>query len=219
MNADIPYLHCWVRNSFISRSGGMEEAYAFAVQSFPGRALAFHCMLRSGAHYRGVPIHALATRPISRVRSLGDCQLWDCFSYRPIVTVFHYLQGHEAICYTQSGEIGGSYLFTIDWLPDGPAGWTTVPEQNKCGHVLALADGNLACLPTNRIAWRDGYFVGQTPDPRSRGYKVQAEVYQSEHSGADASSSEDYCYSPSWPARSPELTSGDDPYSRDPKVP
>lgn len=218
MNADIPYLRCYVRNSFLTGGTGTEEGYAFAVQSHPGRALGFHVMLKSGAHYRNLPIHALAARPDAKARSLGECQLWDCFSFRPVVTVFAYLQGHQAICYTQSGEIDGDYLFTVDWLPDQPCrpGWTVIPEQNKCGHVLSLADGNLACLPTNRIAWKDGYFIGQHPDPKSRGYRVQDEVYQAEHAGADASASDEYCYSPSWPARSPERTVGDDPYSRDP---
>ena len=118
MNCDIPYLPCWVRSSHISKQGGMEQGYAFAIQSVPGRALGFHVMLRSGAHYRNVPIHAIATRPISKERPLGDCQLWDCFSYKPEVTVFNYLRDHEAICYLRSGEVEGKYLFTVDWLPD-----------------------------------------------------------------------------------------------------
>lgn len=196
MNADIPYLRCFIRREFLSGSAGMEEAYAFAIQSCAGRALAFHAMLRSGAHYRGVPIHGLALTPDAPLRSLGDCQLWDCFSSRPVVTVFAYLKDHEAICYTRGGKIGGVYLFTVDWLPDSPErpGFTLTPEQNKCGHVLALDDGNLACLPTNRIAWKDGYFCGSSPDPRTMGYRVQEDVYQSEDSAFDVSATPDYLY-------------------------
>jgi len=198
MNADIPYLPCWVRANHISRMGGMEQGYAFAIQSVPGRALGFHVMLRSGAHYRNVPIHALATQPISKARPLGDCQLWDCFSYRPEVTVFSYLRDHEAICYLRSNAVDGTYLFTVDWLPDSweRPGFTMIPDQNKCGHVMALSDGNLACLPTNRIAWRDAYFIGNSPNPQAREYKVQDRVYQAEDSAWDVSRDEGYFYGP-----------------------
>lgn len=195
MNADIPYLRCYVRLPYISKRAGMEEAYAFAVQSYPGRALAFHVMLQSGAHYRGVPIHAIALTRDAKERDLQDCALWDCFTFRPIVHCYGYLREHEAICYTRSGEVEGRYLFTVDWLPDdsGP-GFTHLPEQNKCAHVLALEDGNLAALPTNRIAWMDGFFIGRHPDPRGMDYVVQEEVWQAEDATFDASRDCNYIY-------------------------
>jgi hypothetical protein len=215
MNADIPYLPVWVRRSFIARGGGVEQGYAFAIQSHPGRALAFHVMLKSGAHYRGVPIHALQLYPISKSRDLGDCQLWDCFTYNSVVHCYSYLRDHEAECYLRSGRVGGSYLFTVDWLPDfrGP-GFTHLPDQNKCGHVMALEDGNLACLPTNRIAWKDGYFIGARPTPALQNYKVQDEVYQAESSAWDVSRDESYFYSPHGAAASPSEGPNVGPYYR-----
>lgn len=196
MNADIPYIRCWVRTGIISKLEGMEEAYAFAIQSIPGRALGFHCMLQSGAHYRNVPIHAIALEKDAPPRELKNCQLWDCFSARPSVHVFSYLQEHEGICYTRDGEMHGTYLFTVDWLPESPErpGWTLRPEQNKCAHVMALADGNLAALPTNRIAFKDAYFIGHNPDPIRRQYIVQEEIYQAEDSAFDVSTSTEYHY-------------------------
>lgn len=197
MNADIPYLRCNVRRSYISNGSGFEEAYAFAIQSVPGRALGFHVMLKSGAHYRGVPIHAISLS-LGAGRPLEECQLWDCFSSRPVVTVFSYLRDHEADCYLRSAKVSGQYLFTVDWLPDSPErpGWTLQPEQNKCAHVLALEDGNICALPTNRIAWKDGYFVGRNPCPRTMGYTVQDEVYQAESCAFDVSQDERYVYGP-----------------------
>jgi|694.fasta_scaffold01126_12 hypothetical protein len=198
MNADIPYLRVWVDNSFTTGCPGQEEGYAFAIQSYPARALAFHVMLKSGAHFRNLPIHALALREGAATEELENCQLWDCFSFRPVVTVFAYLLEHEAVCYTRRGPIPGEYLFTVDWLPDSLSapGWLARPEQAKCAHVLALATGRLAALPTNRVAWKDGYFVGDSPDPRSRGYRVQEEVYRSESSSFDASGSSEWAYGP-----------------------
>jgi len=189
MNSDIPYLRCWVRRQFISDRTGVEEGYAFAIQSTPGRCLGFHVMLKSGAHYRNVPIHAIALQPDAPSIPLGDCQLWDCFSFTPEVHVFRYLQDHEAVCYLRSSPRNGVYLFTVDWLPDSPThpGWTQRPEQNKCAHVLHLEDGNLCALPTNRVAWKDAYFIGSCPEPRGHGYTVQEEVWQAEDSAFDVS--------------------------------
>ena len=197
MNADIPYLKCLVRGSYISDTDSLEEAYAFGIQSIPGRALGFHVLLKSGAHYRNVPIHAICTQE-GQGRPLGDCQLWDCFSSKPVVTVFSYLRDHEAECYLRSGKVEGNYLFTVDWLPDTweRPGFTLSPEQNKCAHVLELADGNLCALPTNRIAWKDGYFVGSHPHPKTAGLKVQEDSYQAETSAWDVSKDTRFFYSP-----------------------
>lgn len=195
MNADIPYLRVFVRLPFIAQREGWEAAYAFGIQSISGRALGFHVMLQSGAHYRGVPIHALATRECAQ-RPLSDCQLWDCFSCKPVVTVFSYLRDHQARCYLKSGAVDGSYLFTVDWLPDSweRPGFTLRPEQNKCAHIMALADGNLAALPTNRIAWKDAYFCGRSPDPKQAGYVIQEEIYQAESCDFDVSQDDRYFY-------------------------
>lgn len=196
MNADIPTLKAYVRLPFVSDKYGYEECYAFGIQSVKGRALGFHIMTKSGAHYRNVPIHGLATNKSVAGRSLQQSQLWDCFSSRPVVHVFDYLKDHEAICHLRGSDERATYLFTVDWLPDDNVhtGFILQPDQNKCAHVMALDSGNLAALPTNRIAWTDGYFIGRKPDPRSQGYKVQSEIYQAEDASFDVSGAEEYMY-------------------------
>jgi hypothetical protein len=211
VNADIPYLRVWVDNHYTSGLPGVEEGYAFGILSYPGRCLAWHVMLASGAHWRGLPIHALATRPDAERRELRACQLWDCFSFSPVVHVFQYLADHEAICYTPTGNEPGQYLFTVDWLPDSLSrpGWVCRPEQSKCGHVLELACGRLVCLPSNRVAWRDGYFCGDEPDPKSRGYRVTEDLWQAEAAEHDAGGLQQAFWGPMgvWPGG--EATSDD----------
>lgn len=196
MNADIPFLRVWVRSEYVSKKSGLEEGYAFGIQSIPGRALGFHVMLKSGAHYRNIPIHAISLSKSPTPIELGDCQLWDCFSYHPEVHVFSYLKDHECLCHLRSKTQAGVYLFTVDWLPDSneKPGWTLRPEQNKCAHVIALDDGNLAALPTNRIAWQDAYFIGSAPNPAAVGYTVQEDIWQSESSEFDVSKDERFFY-------------------------
>jgi len=161
-----------------------------------GRALGFHVMTKHGAHYRNVPIHALTTQDGESGRPLQQCQLWDCFSSKPVVYVFDYLRNHQAKCLMRGSEEGGTYLFTVDWLPDDNVhtGFTLIPDQNKCAHVMELDSGNLVALPTNRIVWLDGYFIGKTPDPRMQRYRTQEDVYQSEDCLFDVSKTNEYMY-------------------------
>lgn len=196
MNADIPYLRCWVCREYIGDGSGTEEAYAFGIQSVPGRALAFHVMLRSGAHYRGVPIHAILTTPGGERLTLGECQLWDCFTFTPKVHVFSYLREHQCLCRTRSQEVRGTYLFTVDWLPDSweKPGFVLNPEQNKCAHVIEAEGGALLALPTNRIQWIDGYFIGDKGCAKNMAYRVQEDTYHAEDSGFDVSDTDTYAY-------------------------
>ena len=199
MNADIPMLRCLVRREIICGpdAEGFEDAYAFAIQSIKGRAIAFHVMLQSGAHYRGIPLPALTLNRSAAKRDAGDLAFWDCFSSRPEVTVFDYLRDHECVAHLPTkGRERGVYLFTVDWLPDSAErpGFILQPDQNKCGHMIALESGCIAMLPTNKIAWRDGYFIGSDPRPEGMGYRVQSEVYHAESATRDFSKSSWYFY-------------------------
>lgn len=196
MNADIPYLRCFVRREFIADTAGHEEAYAFAVQSVKGRSLGFHCMLKSGAHYRNVPLHAICLNQHAAPQEISNLCYWDCFTNTPVVTVFDYLRDHECMAILPGRRCAGVYLFTVDWLPDSAErpGFVMQPDQNKCAHVIALNDGNVAALPTNKIVWRDGYFIGSDPHPEKEGYRVQQSIHQSESACRDFSKSECYFY-------------------------
>lgn len=187
MNANIPPLRVWIPLTLLTggKRDGMEEGFVFAVQSIRARCLQFHVLLKSGAHFRQIPLHYLFTTPQmpARVYSLTDLQLWDCFSYRPVVTVFDFLKGYECRAWLRTKEVvRGDYLFTVDWLPDSDseAGMLLQPDQNKCAHVLALENGQLAALPTNRVAFADAYFIGNDPHPEKQGYVTLEEVHEAE---------------------------------------
>ena len=186
MNADIPPLKVWIEGKHLGLKEGYEHGYAFAIQSYKDRALQFHVLFQSGAHFRHIPIHWLlhTNTPNSDVAlSLPLLQLWDCFSYRPIVTTFDMLKGYKCECILKDENIiDGTYWFTVDWLPDSDAesGFLLQPEQNKCAHVILLDNGQVAALPTNRVVFKDAYFIGNKPNAIVKQYRTSDTIHTAE---------------------------------------
>ena len=189
VNADIPPLKVFIANRHLrqdSEADGYEPGYTFAIQSFKGRALQFHVLLQSGAHFRHIPLHWLVwAHTCQQTHDLPALQLWDCFSYKPVVTVFDMLKDYacEAIL-RDKRKIEAKYWFTVDWLPDSEphAGFVLQPDQNKCAHVLLLSNGQVAALPTNRVLFKDAFFIGNAPTAAANGYKTLDTIWQAESS-------------------------------------
>jgi hypothetical protein len=139
MNADCPPLKVWIHNRHLTQNEdatGYEAGYVFAVQSYKGRALQFHVLLQSGAHFRHVPIHWLLWQPTaSEMYDLDQLQLWDCYSYKPIVTVFDFLRDYSA---------GQSLKRKLKYQPP-----TFAP---LIGSLIAISNLATSCSPTKTNA-------------------------------------------------------------------
>lgn len=188
MNADIPPLKVWIQSQHLTeKANELEHGYAFAIQSYKGRALQFHVLLESGAHFRHIPLHWLIHNigaGSTNQLSLPLLQLWDCFSYRPVVTVFDLLKGYQCDCILKDEDVQqGTYWFTVDWLPDSDAesGFLLQPDQNKCAHVVLLDNGQIAALPTNRILFKDAFFIGNNPSAITKRYKTGDVIHKAEN--------------------------------------
>jgi len=186
MNADIPPLKVWIDAKHLGGKEGYEHGYAFAIQSYKARALQFHVLLESGAHFRHIPLHWLLHDLNPRLPDtyqLHLLQLWDCFSYRPVVTVFDLFKGYQCDCILKNEDVvQGTYWFTVDWLPDSESesGFLLQPDQNKCAHVIMLDNGQVAALPTNRILFKDAFFIGNKPDAICKRYRTSDTIHTAE---------------------------------------
>ena len=149
---------------------GIVECQIFGMASIPGQTPLFHFICDDGAIFWRMPIHAFCHKMDAPKKELTDLVLWDSFSYNPSIVCFDLLKNKK----TEYGQ----YLFTIDWFADKNFnGFSEVPGQHKCGHVLALDNGNFAIQPNNRIKLFDPNFV--TKDklyPR----KIANKLYTSE---------------------------------------
>jgi hypothetical protein len=173
LNADIPPFWAWLDSGFLhdepaptGEDGILVEV--FAVTSIPRRCLMFSVMSEMGSQHARVPIHYLRLdipESIRREYPLDWLQLWDSFSPYFSVARHDYLKSSRCtVVLKDRSPAAGRYLFTIDWChgPEHQTGYAEMAAGHKCGHVIALDCGRLACQPNNRVIWHDGgAFIGK----------------------------------------------------------
>jgi len=190
LNANIPPIYCKVREEYLydmdPKRTSEKDCVIFGITSISGRAILFHIMLPNGAIYYRLPISAFFQKHFQRTEvpdmSTDFLQLWNCFSYYPSVHCFDFLSGiHGKFRGKDKKFYEGQYLFTIDWGHPETNILNTehseIPQEHKCAHVLALANGNYAAQPNNRILWHVNSY---TTDRSWPDYKVQNTVWEVE---------------------------------------
>ena len=208
LNANIPPIYCKIRREYLydlrEHQGETEDCVVFGLGSISGRALLFHCLLTNGAIYWRLPISAFIQRGSGSTlhqremehQDLEDLQLWNSFSYYPSVTVFDFLKGQRCKYLGKNKKFyHGEYLFTIDWAhPESnivDTEHSEIPDQHKCGHVLALDNGNYAIMPNNRILWSIPSFTTSSSVPD---YKVQTTIWNVENKGLITDDTDKFFY-------------------------
>jgi len=191
LNASIPPIYCQIRREYLydlkHNKGETEDCVVFGLASIPGRAVLFHTLLTNGAIFWRLPISAFIQKgyECSRVpnQNLVDLELWNSFSYYPSITSFDFLIGQKCKYLGVDKKFyAGEYLFTIDWAHPEPniidTEHSEIPQEHKCGHVLALDNGNYAIQPNNRILWNVPSFTTASHWPD---YKVQTSYWNVEN--------------------------------------
>ena len=191
LNVNIPPIYCKIRKEYLydfkKHHGESEDCVIIGMASIVGRACLFHVLLPNGAIYYRLPISAFFQKHLQRAEvpdmSLDSLQLWNCFSYYPSVTRFDFLAAGCSGKFLGKDEkfYHGQYLFTLDWAaPESnelDTGHSEIPQEHKCAHILALANGNYAAQPNNRILW---HINSYTTDNSWPDYKVQNTIWEVE---------------------------------------
>jgi len=171
LNANIPPIECFVRSNFLqNRSNKFEETdqylpcVIFGVTSITSRVPLFNFIMEDGGLWWRMPIHAFCSRENVPQEQLHQLVLWDCFSHYISVMKFDFMSEKRMLYYDRSkNEKNGKYLFTLDWSQPNynilDTGFSEVPGQHKCGHVIQLDDGNYAIQPNNRVKLFEPSFV------------------------------------------------------------
>lgn len=169
LNTEIPPIECFVRAEYMRQhkdsQGTIHPCVIFGLASIPGQVPLFHFLMEDGGIWWRMPIAAFcqhACQPLP----LSELMMWDSFSRFPAVTRFEMLANKRLVYRSRSNvKRWGRYLFTIDWsAPDG-TGFSETPGQHKCGHVIALDDGNFAIQPNNRVLLFEPSYTPQFEKP------------------------------------------------------
>jgi hypothetical protein len=171
LNANIPPIECFVRSNFLQNRLQFDDktdsylpVLIFGVASVPHHAPLFHFIMEDEGLWFRMPIHAFCSKVDTPQTSLENLVLWDSFSAEIAVTQFDFLI-NKRMKYIdrQKNWKEGNYLFTLDWCHSDKnkpnLGFSEVPGQHKCGHFIALDDGNFAIQPNNRIRAFEPSFV------------------------------------------------------------
>jgi len=171
LNANIPPIECYVRSNFLQNRLEWDEkkdtylpVLVFGVASVPHRVPLFHFIMEDEGLWFRMPIHAFCHKTPAVQEELHNLVLWDSFSSYIAVTQFDFLI-NKRIKYIDRTKKWkeGTYLFTLDWSQEDrnilDTGFSEVPGQHKCGHVIKLDNGNFAIQPNNRCRAFEPSFV------------------------------------------------------------
>ncbi len=180
---DVPYTYLKVRAEFLhddqSGHGEYEDACLFGLTALEGRLPSFQVMLKNGAQWARLPLHAFVTEPCDPLPASALC-LWDCLSYRVAVHPYRYLETLTCDVFCGDGVMRqGEYLWTLDWAESD---YSETPDQHKCHHVIALTTGHLAAMPNNRLRWHEPSWIKPFDTPPR--YRVQTRVFTAERERA-----------------------------------
>jgi len=169
LNTSIPIIDAYIRGNFLRDNRDSFDTtfpcLIFGMTSIPAQAPLFHFAMEDGGLWWRMPIHAFCWKPDAPQQELDELVLWDSFSYHVSATQFPYLKS-RVMTFTSRRrvEYKSRYLFTLDWAASTDSGdtdylFSEYPSMHKCGHVLAMDNGNFAIQPNNRLRLHDPSFT------------------------------------------------------------
>ena len=169
LNANIPFIECYIRNKYINQEKGLTSGYLFGIKSMINRPLHFHFQSSFGAMFWNTPISAFAhlenydILDNNEEKRLSMLQSWDCQSNNITVTTFSFLQNKtvDVFCRDMKWR-SGKYITTVDNyegdLNELNLGYSN-HQDSKCYHIIALEDGNFCAQPNNLLRWHNPDFI------------------------------------------------------------
>lgn len=188
---NLPSEKVWVRKEYLrdfkDGHGEFVEGVWVSAKSIPGRAFYFETFLPEyGALYDKLPISAFVSRPETPTPDLDlkNLQFWNCMDYGVVSIHKQFIASMSFEVYTRDfGEIGGSYICTLDNYHSDPdvIDYSTAetPEEHKSFNLIELNNGQYALYPNNRMRVYD---LSLTPKkPKQPDFKVSTKVFQVEN--------------------------------------
>jgi len=174
-HANLPFhLYVNVQNSFLGPTmpPGTTAAIWHGVYARPFQALMCHVLLESGAHWSGLPLHAISTTQDFSVPR-EHLMPWGSMGEQTEAWHARYLEGLTCEIRAPFKARGRHTGVIIDWAD----GFSRYPQEHKPLNLIALDSGQFALLPNNYAVYDDAHFVDDAAKEHLRHYRRGEDVY------------------------------------------
>lgn len=174
-NANLPF-HFYVNvdNKFLGPQmpSGFTKGIWHAVYSREYQTLLCHVFLESGAHWSGLPLHAMSTK---EDWTFTREQLMPWTSMGDHIEAFHskYLEGLECEVFKPFVSNGRHTGVIIDWED----GYSRYPSEHKPLSLIELQNGQFSLLPNNFLLFKDKHFTEISAQENLKLYRRGETVY------------------------------------------
>lgn len=131
-----------------------------------------HVMLESGAHWSGLPLHALSTKA-EFPHDFSELMPWASMGEDIDVTYLKYLEGLSCNVISPIEASGRHTGILIDWKD----GYSRYPAEHKPLNLIELDCGQFSLLPNNYVTYFDKHFTESTRFGDLKNYRRGETVY------------------------------------------
>lgn len=163
-----------VDNAFLGPDmpSGSTRAVWHGVYCREYQAISCHVFLESGAHWSGLPIHAISSTNNFQF-GYDSLMPWGGMGEEIECVFMPFLEGLEAKVLRPMEASGRHTGIIIDWKD----GYSKFPAEHKPLSLIALNAGQFALLPNNYVIYKEKHFVDDGAKENLNYYKRGEEIY------------------------------------------
>lgn len=173
-HANLPYhLYVRVRNDFLGPEMpmGTTPAIWHGIHCRPGQMPSAHVLLESGAHWSGLPLHAISTQEFNY--DVNELVPWGGMGENIETWHAKYLEGLIVTTMNPIKAHGRHTGIIVDWSD----GFSRYPQEHKPLSLVHLETGQFMLLPNNYFLLQDGHFVDEDVQDNLKHYRRGDTVY------------------------------------------
>ena len=171
------HIYVWVNNKYLGPK--MPKGYTYGlwhgIHSREGQILMAHVLLETGAHWSGLPLHAMSNfhGPTEWEEKPPELLMpWTAMGPHIEAWDAKYLDGLKVECFRQ-GYTGIHTGIIIDWS----GRFDEHPQEHKPLNLISLDDGQFALHPNNYCKFTDDHFIDHDLFEQTKNYRRGEKVY------------------------------------------
>jgi hypothetical protein len=174
-HASLPFhFYVNVNNSFLGPTmpQGTTKAIWHGIYCREFQTMSCHVLLESGAHWSGLPLHAISCTDNFR-HGHEMLMPWGGMGEDMEAVYMPFLEGLEAETLQPFQEKGRHTGLIIDWKD----GYSRYPSEHKPLSLIQLDSGQYAALPNNYVVYKEKHFVSDEANENMKHYRRGEDVY------------------------------------------